>query len=251
MSQHVWLTLVMLVSSCARPAPVAVCPQVATVDATPVLPPVEPLAIVFVVQGGEIWMGNDDIEPEIDPNDPSGRRPNPVRYSGALKPLVSAIGEADFGSLPAARGALITYADRPVIRVPMGPLRLLDGPAFGTQHDYYGAIGSELVRAVELALDELQTVRARRKFLVVISDGADTNVEAARPRMDTLRNELVAAGITARAFVYKSVLSDPSTLFVDWPGTLTLRNPALLVPELVRLKKRLATSAGRPRCETC
>lgn len=248
MSHHVWLTLA-LVASCARPPPVAPCPQVTTVDATPVVPPVEPLAIVFVVQGGEIWIGNDDIEPETDPSDP--RRPNPVRYSGVLKPLVQAIDEANFGSLPAASGAVITYADRATIRVPMGPLELVDGSAFGTQREYYNTIGTELLAAMELAYDQLQSVRATRKFLVVVSDGADTNIETARPRMHALKKDFAMAGITTTTFIYKSAVSDPSTLFVDWPRTLTVADPAQLVPELVRLRKRIAISAGRPRCETC
>src|ERR1043165_1496946 len=132
----------------------------------------EKLAIAIVMNGWEIWIGNDDVLPEGDPS----------RFPGVLKALEAAPDKVSFkdagpsGSL----GVVITYADSATIRIPMGPLDRITGSALGTQKEYYGTQGVEVVKGVDLALSELHKVQVSRKALVVICDGIDKNMEAAK-----------------------------------------------------------------------
>ena len=63
------------------------------------------------------------------------------------------------------------------------PLGSLSGSALGTQKDYKDTKGYELVKGVELALAELRKVQNPRKVLIVITDGNDTNNDAAKGQL--------------------------------------------------------------------
>ena len=52
---------------------------------------------------------------------------------------------------PGSVGIVITYADSATVRIPMGPLDRITGSALGTQKDYFGTQGVELVKGVDLA----------------------------------------------------------------------------------------------------
>ena len=110
----------------------------------------EKLAIAIVMNGWEIWIGNDDVLPEGDPS----------RFPGVLKSLEAALDKVQFkdagpaGSL----GTVITYADSATVRIPMGPLDKITGSQLGTQKDYFGTQGVELVKGVDLGLTELHKV---------------------------------------------------------------------------------------------
>ncbi|HEU0031272.1 MAG TPA: FHA domain-containing protein [Kofleriaceae bacterium] len=162
----------------------------------------ETLAIAIVMNGWEMWIGNDKEVPAVKEDDPS-------RYPGVLIELRSALDKLNFKDAgpPGSLGMVITYADKPVIRVPMGPLANITGSALGTQQDYYGTTGVELVKGIELALAELHKVQASRKVLIVVCDGNDTNNDAAKGQLVNLKKQAAQDQIQTFAIVYKAKLS--------------------------------------------
>jgi hypothetical protein len=163
----------------------------------------ETIAIAIVVEGQEIWMGNDDFE----------AYDSPARYQGALKDIKRAIDALDLANtMPAGSlGTIITYDERPWIKLPLGPIANLDGSALGTQKDYYGRIGYSLVQATALAIGELETAPTHKKLLLVIGDGNDTNPDAAKAQFADLKKRAAQGGIEVAAIIYKGALSDPSS----------------------------------------
>ena len=157
----------------------------------------ETLAVVIVMNGSEYWLGNDDIPAQADDS---------VRCPGVLKPLKDALDKLNFkdagpaGSL----GMVITYADKVVTRVPMGPLTNVTGGALGMQTDYRGAAGLELVQGIEAALSELHRAQTARKVLIIIGDGRDINPEAAKARLPSLKKQASQEQIQTFAIVYKT-----------------------------------------------
>ncbi|HEX3479073.1 MAG TPA: FHA domain-containing protein [Kofleriaceae bacterium] len=175
----------------------------------------EKLAIAIVMNGWELWIGNDDVLPEGDPS----------RFPGVLKSLEAALDKVSFkdagpaGSL----GMVITYADSATVRIAMGPLDRVTGSALGTQKDYFGTQGVELVKGVDLALSELHKVQVSRKVLVVICDGIDKNMEAAKGQMTALKARAAAEGIESFAIIYKGAMSgDGNVISAMIPQTQTV-----------------------------
>jgi hypothetical protein len=159
----------------------------------------EKLAIAIVMNGWEIWIGNDQVLPEGDPS----------RFPGVLVDLESALDKLQFKEAgpPGSVGTVITYADSATIRIPMGPLDRISGSALGTQKDYFGTQGVELVKGVDLGLSELHKVQVARKVLIVISNGLDTNMEAAKGQMIALKARAAADKIETFAIIYKGGMS--------------------------------------------
>ncbi|MBX3158242.1 MAG: VWA domain-containing protein [Deltaproteobacteria bacterium] len=155
------------------------------------------LAIAIVMHGAELWIGNEEV-PEI-PEDG-------MRWLGPFIALREAVQEMDltrFG--PHAQGMLVTYADKAIVRMPLGPIAGLPA-ALGTQRDYYGTTGSELVSGVRRALTELRKVDARR-VLIVVGDGSDTDAELARTELAALKQQAREDRVEVHAFVYRSRMS--------------------------------------------
>ncbi len=159
----------------------------------------EKLAIAIVMNGWEIWIGNDDVLPDGDPS----------RFPGVLKSLEAALDKVSFKDAgpPGSLGIVITYADSATIRIPMGPLDRITGSALGTQKDYFGTQGVELVKGVDLALSELHKVQVSRKVLIVICDGIDKNMDAAKGQMTALKARAAGEGIETFAIIYKGGMS--------------------------------------------
>jgi hypothetical protein len=175
----------------------------------------ERLAIALVMNGWEIWIGNDDVLPDGDPS----------RFPGVLKSLEAALDKVSFkdagpsGSL----GTVITYADSATIRIAMGPLDRLTGSALGTQKDYFGTQGVELVKGVDLALSELHKVQVSRKVLIVICDGIDKNMDSAKAQMTALKARAAGEGIESFAIIYKGAMSgDGNVISAMIPQTQTV-----------------------------
>lgn len=162
----------------------------------------EKLAVAIVMNGWEMWIGNDKEVPAIHEDDPS-------RYPGVLIELRSALDKLNFKDAgpPGSLGMIITYGDKPVIRVPMGLLSDITGSKLGTQQDYYGTTGVELVQGITLALAELHKVQASRKVLIVVCDGNDTNNDAAKAQLANLKKQAKDDQIQTFAIVYKAKLS--------------------------------------------
>ncbi len=131
----------------------------------------------------EVWVGNDDVTEESDPS----------RYQGVLKGSSSqALDGVKFTEAgpPGSQGTLITYADKAAVKIKMGPLSNITGSALGSQKEYQGTKGQEMVKGVELAMAELHNVTAARKVLIIVCDGNDTNNDAAKA---TLKNDRALA----------------------------------------------------------
>ncbi len=162
----------------------------------------ETIAIAIVVEGQEIYMGNDDFEPED----------SAARYLGALKGIQRGIDALDLvNTMPVGSlGTLITYDERAVVRQPLGPIASLTGRSLGTQKDYYGRIGYSLVQALSLAVGELEQAPTHKKLLIVIGDGNDTNNDAAKAQFADLKKRAAHGGIQVAAIIYKGALSEPS-----------------------------------------
>jgi len=157
----------------------------------------ETISIAFVMLGWEIWIGNDDLLPEDDPS----------RYPGVLKALEQALDGVKFNeSAPSGSlGELITYNDKATVKIPMGPLGNITGAAFGTQKDYQNTKGKELVKGIELALADLHNAKTARKALIVITDGADTNSDAAKAQLTALKKQALQDHIQTFAIIYTGV----------------------------------------------
>lgn len=177
----------------------------------------EKLAIAIVMNGWEIWIGNDDMLPEGDPS----------RFPGVLKSLEAALDKVQFKDAgpPGSLGTVITYADSATVRIPMGPLDKITGSQLGTQKDYFGTQGVELVKGVDLGLSELHKVQVSRKVLIVICDGLDKNMEAAKGQMVALKARAASEGIQTFAIIYKGAMSgDGNVISAMIPGAQTVNS---------------------------
>jgi hypothetical protein len=161
----------------------------------------ETVAVAFVFNGQEVWIGNDDLEPE----DSISRQP------GILKSLKSALQTVPFATTgpPGSKGVLIVYGDKAEIRVPMGPLSNINAEALGTQKDYQYKSGNAMVEGISLALAELHNVTADRKALIIVGDGNDTNPEAAKGQLANLKKQAAAERVQTFAIIYKTSFSLP------------------------------------------
>ena len=193
----------------------------------------EKLAIAIVMNGWEIWIGNDDVVPEDDPS----------RYPGVLKSFEAALDKVNFKDAgPAGSvGAVITYADKAVVRIPMGPLEKITGSQLGTQRDYLGTKGVELVKGVDLALSELHKVQASRKVLIVVCDGMDTNMEAAKGQLLGLKTQAKNDQIQTFAIIYKGALSgDGNVISTMIPSTQTVNSADNIATAIGGILSRMA-----------
>jgi hypothetical protein len=152
---------------------------------------------VIVMNGSELWLGNDDIPAKDDDS---------VRCPGVLKPLKDALNKLNFKDAgpPGSLGMVITYADKIIPKVPMGPLANITGDALGQQTDYRGGAGLELVQGIEAALAELHKAQTARKVLIVVGDGRDINPEVAKARLGVLKKQASQDQIQTFAIVYKT-----------------------------------------------
>jgi hypothetical protein len=177
----------------------------------------EAMSIALVFNSQEVWVGNDEIElPD-----------SPGRYPGILIPLKAALTSASFAdAMPAgSQAVVVAYADKPEIRVPLGPIQNLRGEVLGTQQDYYGKLGSELVRGIDVGIAELRRATTPRKALIVVSDGNDTNAETAKAELARLKKLAAQERIETFAIIYKGALSDPrSDIAAMIPHAITIDN---------------------------
>ncbi|HEX4421720.1 MAG TPA: FHA domain-containing protein [Kofleriaceae bacterium] len=193
----------------------------------------EKLAIAIVMNGWEIWIGNDKVLPEDDPS----------RYPGVLESFEGALEKVDFKNAgPAGSvGAVITYADKAVVRIPMGPLDKITGSQLGSQKDYFGTKGVELVKGVDLGLTELHKVQASRKVLIVVCDGMDTNMEAAKGQLQILKQQAKNDQIQTFAIIYKSAMSgDGNVISPMIPSTQTVNSADNIATAIAGILTRMA-----------
>ena len=160
----------------------------------------ETLALAIVMLGWEQWIGNDGYRPKDDP----------TRVKGVLNPLRAAFDKVSWKTTvpPGSVGMVITYSTTAQIRAPLGPLEKL-GAALGTQKDYKDTVGFEMVKSIELALAELKKVSHPQKALILLTDGTDTNEQAAVGALANLRKQAQQERVRTFAIVYKAADSAP------------------------------------------
>ncbi|HEX3475841.1 MAG TPA: FHA domain-containing protein [Kofleriaceae bacterium] len=193
----------------------------------------EKLAIAIVMNGWEIWIGNDDVLPDGDPS----------RFPGVLKSLEAALDKVSFKDAgpPGSLGIVITYADSATVRIPMGPLDRITGSALGTQKDYFGTQGVELVKGIDLAMSELHKVQVSRKVLIVICDGLDKNMDAAKGQMTALKARASADKIETFAIIYKGGMSgDGNVISAMVPQTQTVNTAENIATAIQTILSRMA-----------
>jgi len=202
------------------------------VSVRPFTPRTEPLAVAFVFNGQEVWIGNTDYEPED----------SPARYRGILNDLKTALRGDLFATAGAdSKGMLISYADTAEVRTPMGPLTNIDAERFGTQRDYNKKFGTAMVDGIRLALTELERVSASRKALVVIGDGNDTEPKAASALLGELKRQAARAQIDTFAIIYKGQLSEDDDVITTMiPNATTVTDDKSIRAALEAIMSRMA-----------
>ena len=155
----------------------------------------EPVTLVVLVEGHFLFMGNDTYE-----NDPDSK------YAG-VHAKVADILQMPMGLPAGSLGAVVVYDSGGNVVRPLGPIDQMAG-ALGDQKDYAGKVTRDLVSGMSTALAVLRTAPTSRKVLMVISDGADTNVDTAKPALQRIRRQLDAEGIDIIPLLYSVGIGD-------------------------------------------
>jgi hypothetical protein len=191
----------------------------------------ETIAIALVINGQEIWIGNEEIEP--DPN---------AQYQGVLKNLEAAIDKLQLGSAgpPGSKGIVISYSTGAEVKVPMGDLKNITGGALGGQKDYRGKIGTDMVQGITMGIAELSKVSTPRKALIVVGDGNDTNNETAKSALAQLKKDAANAKINLFAIIYKSAVSSEGNVITTMiPGAKPVNSIDGIAAELNAIIARM------------
>lgn len=192
----------------------------------------ETIAIALVINGQEIWVGNDDYE--TDEN---------AKYSGVLKNLEAAIDKLQLGNAgpPGSKGVVVSYSSGAEIKVPMGDLKLITGGALGSQKDYHRKIGTDMVQGITLGLAELSRVSTARKALIVVGDGNDTNNEVAKAALADLKKQASKQNIQLFAVIYKDQISGEGSVITTMiPTAKTVGSIEGIAAELSGIIARMA-----------
>jgi len=200
----------------------------------------ETLAVAIVLYGWEQWIGNDKV-----PATAAFPPDDPTRTPGVLDALEQALDSVKFKDAgpPGSLGTVITYADKVAVKIPMGPLSAINGAALGTQSDYYGTKGAELVRAVESAMSALSKTQTARKVLIVLCDGNDTDNEHAKANLGALKQQATRAGIQVFGLIYRAAngLSGDTNVLVGLvPQTKLLTGADTIGPAIQDILARMA-----------
>lgn len=163
----------------------------------------ETLALMVLVEGHEIWMGNESYaESEED------------KYVGVFTKLPQAF-EALAGVAPKGSvGGIVVYGQGAELKMPLGDIAGLTADKLGSQRDYQGKTSRDLVAGVQEAISVLANASASRRVLLILGDGADTNPETARSQLADLRKKAEAARIEVIAvhFAGDGLEGDPALL---------------------------------------
>ena len=192
----------------------------------------ETIAIALVINGQEIWIGNDEVE--TDPN---------ATYQGVLKNLSQAIDKLQLGNAgpTGSKGLIVSYSTGAEIKVPMGDLKLITGAALGAEKDYRGKIGTDMVQGITMGLAELSKVSTARKALITVGDGNDTNNETAKNALADLKKQAAKQNIQLFAIIYKSAVSSEGAVITTMiPGAKTVNSIDGIASELNAIIARMA-----------
>jgi hypothetical protein len=101
----------------------------------------------------------------------------------------------------------------------MADLKQITGGVLGSQKDYRGKIGTDMVQGISAGIAELSKVSTARKALIVVGDGNDTNNETAKGQLANLRKQANAQKIQMFAIIYKSVVSTEGAVITTLIGS--------------------------------
>jgi Inner membrane component of T3SS, cytoplasmic domain len=189
------------------------------------------IAIALVINGQEIWIGNEDVEP-----DPA------AQYQGVLKNLTSAIDRLKLGEAgpPGSKGLIISYSTGADIKVPMSPLKDLTGAALGGQKEYRGKIGTDMVQGITAGITELGKASTVRKALIVVGDGNDTNNDLAKAQLADLKKQALKQNIDLFAVIYKSAVSQEGSVITTMiPTAKTVNSIEGIASEMSSIIERM------------
>jgi hypothetical protein len=189
------------------------------------------IAIALVINGQEIWIGNDEVETAEE-----------AKYTGVLKNLTSAIDRLKLGEAgpPGSKGVVVSYSTGAEIKVPMSPLKEITGGALGGQKDYRGKLGNDLVQGITLGLAELSKASTVRKALIVVGDGTDSNNDAAKTQLAELKRQAGKQNIDVFAVIYKSNISAEGNVITTMiPGAKTVNSIDGIASELSGIIERM------------
>src|SRR6185503_285142 len=108
-------------------------------------------------------------------------------------------------------GGIVTYAKGASVVREMAPLDELDGLRLGNEVDYAGRVTRDLVKGVEASVGMLRKVTTPRKVLVVVGDGADTNIDNAKQQLAKLAKLCEQDRIELHAINYTANIGDELT----------------------------------------
>lgn len=179
----------------------------------------ETVAIAFVVNGQQIWIGNDEYAPEG------------TGYAGVLKPLQGAMDKLQIANAgpPGSKGMLVSFSNGATIKVPMGDLKNITGAALGGQKDYEGKFNTDMVQGITTGIAELSKTTTARKVLVVIGDGVDTNPDGARAMLKDLKEQARKQNIQLFGVMVKSAIT---------------KDENIVLPALIPTAKLVTSSEG-------
>jgi hypothetical protein len=191
----------------------------------------QPIAIAFVVNSQEVFMGaheGDDTPPLV----------WPVIERGLDQLGIPKLGPSG------STFTVIHYDTGARIAVPETPLASFRGNRLGLAADFHGKIGTDLVAGIALALGELERSTAPHKLMIVIGDGNDTDNAAAHPMLLQLKQRARAGRIDLFAPIYKTEMSSPDaeirTMISDAPVASAAEYIAPLVgTKLAKIANRL------------
>jgi hypothetical protein len=142
----------------------------------------EPISIVLLLEGHELWMGNESYE--TNPDD---------QYIGVFSKLGPAVDALSKVGPPGSQGAIVVYHNTAEVKHEMNDLAQLTGDKVGAQKDYRGKTTRNFAAGLEASLGLLTKATTKRRALVIISDGADTH--EARSQIIELKGKLLNAGV--------------------------------------------------------
>ncbi|CAN5564879.1 hypothetical protein BH11MYX1_BH11MYX1_53370 [soil metagenome] len=161
----------------------------------------ETLAIVLVLASQELFVGNQSFEDD-----------EKVRTMGVLKRFEAGLDQLELATLapPGSTFEVVTYATGTHVQVAPELLPQVRGSQLGTELDYRGGIGTDLVAGLEVAMHDLDQSRASIKLLYVFGDGNDTNNDHATHALGELGARALAHHINVDGVIWKTMVSSTS-----------------------------------------
>ena len=158
------------------------------------------IAVVLLLEGHELFIGNTSYIEDPD-----------SQYAGVLPKLIPMVSLLPKIGPPGSQGAIVIYHQGAEVKLPMGDLKNLTGDKLGQEKDYQGKVTRDLVTGVNAAITELRKVTTSRKALIVVGDGADTNIDAAKAQLQQLRKQCEADRIELYGLNYTAGIGDELT----------------------------------------